>query len=88
MLLLRWEETAMKRLNITLVVEEELLREARAVAARRRTSVNQMVREFLEDLVSRESRRLEALERIRPLLDHPPVHLGLPRPGREELHER
>jgi hypothetical protein len=84
----RREEIAMTRLNMTLVVEEELLREARAVAARRRTSVNQMVREFLEDLVSREGRRLGALERIRPLLDRPSVRLGLPRPGREELHER
>jgi hypothetical protein len=78
----------MKRLNVTLVVDEELLREARAVAARRRTSVNQMVREYLKDLVSRESRRLGALERIQPLLERPAVHLGRPRARREELHER
>lgn len=78
----------MKRLNMTLVVEENLLREARAVAARRRTSVNEMVREFLKDVVSRESRRLAALERIQALLDNPSVHLGEPRPSREELHER
>ena len=36
-----------KRLNVTLVVEEDLLREARAVATQRRTSVNEMVRQFL-----------------------------------------
>ena len=78
----------MKRLNVTLVVEEDLLREAREVAARRRTSVNEMVREFLKDVVSRESRRLAALERIQPLLDRPAVHLGGPRPSRDELHER
>jgi hypothetical protein len=79
---------ATKRLNVTLVVEEDLLREARAVAARRRTSVNEMVREFLQDVVSQESRRLAALERIQPLLDRPSVHLGGPRPARAELHER
>jgi Family of unknown function (DUF6364) len=79
---------AMKRLNLTLVVEEELLREARAVAARRRTSVNEMVREFLEDVVGQEGRRLAAMERIQPLLDRPAVHLGQPRPSRDELHER
>jgi hypothetical protein len=79
---------ATKRLNVTLVVEEDLLREARTVAARRRTSVNEMVRAFLRDLVSQESRRLAALERIQPLLEHPPVHLGGPRPTRDELHER
>lgn len=78
----------MKRLNVTLVVEEELLREARTVAARRRTSVNEMVRGFLKDVVSQESRRLAALERIQHLLDRPPVHLGGSRPSRAELHER
>lgn len=78
----------MKRLNVTLVVEEDLLREARAVAAQRRTSVNEMFRQFLKEVVSEESRRHAALERIQPLLDHPSVHLGAPRPSRDELHER
>lgn len=73
---------------MTLVVEEDLLREARAVAARRRTSVNEMVREFLKDVVSRESRRLAALERIQSLLEEPAVRLGGSRPPRDELHER
>lgn len=77
-----------KRLNVTLVVEEDLLREAREVAARRRTSVNELVRGFLQDVVSRESRRLAALERIQPLLDRPSVHFGGSRPSRDELHER
>ena len=77
-----------KRLNLTLVVEEDLLREARAMAAQRRTSVNDMVREFLKDVVNQESRRLAALERIQPLLDHPAVHLGKSRVSRDELHER
>jgi hypothetical protein len=77
-----------RRLNVTLVVEEDLLREARSVAARRRTSVNELVREFLEEVVSRDSRRLAALERIQALMDHPPVHIGGPRPSRDELHER
>ena len=77
-----------KRLNVTLVVEEDLLREARAVAARRRTSVNEMMREFLRNVVSQESRRLAAWDRIQPLLNHPPVDLGGPRPSRDELHER
>jgi hypothetical protein len=79
---------APKRLNVTLVVEEDLLREARAVAARRRTSVNELVREFLENVVSRDSRRLAALERIQALMDRPAVHIGEPRPSRDELHER
>ncbi|HEX2609988.1 MAG TPA: DUF6364 family protein [Gemmatimonadales bacterium] len=78
----------MARLNVTLAVEEDLLREARAVAARRHTSINEMVRDFLKDLVNQESRRLAAFERIQPLLDRPSVELGEPRPSRDELHER
>ena len=78
----------MKRRNLTLTVDEDLLREARAMAARRRTSVNEMVRGFLRDVVSQESRRLAAWERLQPLLDRHAVHLGRPRPSRDELHER
>jgi len=81
-------EDEMNRLNVTLVVEEDLLLEARALAARRHTSVNEMVRQFLQRVVSQESRRLVALDRIQHLLDRPPVHLGRPRPTRDELHER
>ena len=79
---------AVKRLNVTLVVEEDLLREARAVAAQRHTSINEMVRQFLKEMVSQESRRFAALERIQPLLDRPSVRLGGPLPSRDELHER
>jgi len=78
----------MKWQTLTLVIDEDLLREARAVAERRRISVGQMVREYLQQVVDRESRRRVALESIQPLLDRPPVHLGRPRPSRDKLHER
>ncbi len=78
----------MKRRNLTLAVDEDLLRQARALAARRRISVDKMVRKFLKDVVSQESRRLAAWARIQPLLNHPTVHLRRPRPSRDELHER
>jgi hypothetical protein len=63
---------AMKRPNVTL----------------RRISANEIMRESLKDVVSQESRRLAALERIQPLLDRPSVHLGGSRPARDELNER
>jgi len=78
---------ARKRLNVTLVVDADLLREARAVAARRQTSVNEMVRQFLRGMVSEESRRRAAWERIQPLLERCPVHLGTRRLSRDDLHE-
>ena len=50
--------------NLTLVIEDELLKEARKLAIDSNTSVNQMVREFLESKVNQSSRREEALERL------------------------
>ncbi len=41
--------------NITLAIDEDLLQRARVIAAIRRTSVNEMVREFLRREVSRET---------------------------------
>jgi len=49
--------------NITLAIDEDLLDKARVLAAMRRTSVNAMVREFLDREVRRETadaRRAEA----------------------------
>jgi metal-responsive CopG/Arc/MetJ family transcriptional regulator len=78
----------MKRVNVTLAIEEDLLQEARAVAARSHTSVNEMVRNYLQQVVGKEQRRLAALDRIRGLLARPSVTIGGRLPSRDELHER
>ena len=44
----------MKR-NVTLTVDEDLLREARVVALERQTSVNRLIRDHLAALVQRDS---------------------------------
>ena len=48
--------------NLTLVIDDKLLKEARKLAIDQDTSVNQMVREFLEEKVNQSSRREQALE--------------------------
>jgi len=78
----------MKRQNVTLVVEEDLLKEARIVAARRHTSVNELFRQFLSQLVGQEERRVAAWNRIKGWVDRRPVRIGDRLPGRDELHER
>jgi hypothetical protein len=78
----------MKRLNVTLAIEEELLQEARAVASRHRTSVNELIRKYLQQLVGQEHRRKAALDRIQGLLNQPMVHFEGPLPRRDELHDR
>ena len=50
--------------NLTLVIEDELLKEARKLAIDQNTSVNQMEREFLESKVNQWSRREQARQRL------------------------
>ena len=76
------------RRNITLSMDEELLRRARVLAARRNQSVSALLREELARLVAEDqaydAAREAALERLRR-----GTHLGGgPRSAREELHDR
>jgi metal-responsive CopG/Arc/MetJ family transcriptional regulator len=77
----------MTRQSVTLSIEQDLLEEAHAVAVRRHTSVNEMVRQYLKQVVRQERQRLEAWHDVQRLLDKPPVRLGealLDRGGRHE----
>jgi plasmid stability protein len=77
----------MKR-NITLKLDDELLREARVVAARQRTSVSAFITELLqarlEDEAGYEQARKRALARIRKGYE---FEWSAPA-SRDELHER
>ncbi len=50
--------------NLTLTLDEDLLKAARKAALDRNTSVNQLVREYLEGLVQQSDRRKAALAEI------------------------
>lgn len=78
----------MSKRNLTVTLDEELLLEARVLAARRRTSVNEIVRRHLESVVGEERGRQVAWERIRPLVERPRAVIGGKLPPRDELHER
>ena len=78
----------MNRQSMTLNIEQELLEEAHAVAMRRHTSVTEMVRQFLKQMVRQERQRLEAWHDVQRLLDRPHARLGKGAPGREDRHER
>jgi hypothetical protein len=78
----------MARPRVVLSIEQDLLDEAHAVAVRRHTSVNEMVRQFLKLEVRQERQRLEAWRDVQRMLDKPPVRLGPSLPNRGERHER
>ena len=73
--------------NLTLAIDEDILREARAVALKRETSVNALVREYLRRLAREEGARAEARREILSMIGTFEGSVGS-RVGREELHER
>jgi metal-responsive CopG/Arc/MetJ family transcriptional regulator len=74
--------------NVTIALDESLLREARRIAADRSTTLNAMIREFLEELAQRESRAVKARDRIVDLCRATQAEVGPRTWSRDELHER
>ncbi|RFC62844.1 ribbon-helix-helix protein, CopG family [Fulvimarina endophytica] len=70
--------------NITLAIDEDLLDKVRVLAAVRRTSVNAMVREFLERTVAAETRRDEITQELLRLSRESVADMGEWRPSRED----
>jgi Arc/MetJ-type ribon-helix-helix transcriptional regulator len=77
----------MGKTNVTLTVDEQTLVEARVVAARRQTSVSNLIREHLRLLIEQDRRRHSAWQAVRQLVERPRARVGDRPPAREELHE-
>ncbi len=74
--------------NITLTLDEDVIREAKVIAAKRGSSVSALLRAELERLV-REDRAYDAARQAALRRLQKGSHLGGgPLPSREELHDR
>jgi hypothetical protein len=74
--------------NITLSVEEKVLAAARRYAAEQDTSVNGLVRDFLNRIADSEDRARKARLRIRELSRRSRARAGPITWKRDELHDR
>jgi Family of unknown function (DUF6364) len=74
--------------NVTLVIEKDLLLAARKIALDQRTSVNQLVREYLATLVNESSRRRTARARLKKAFETGLVEVGDRKWSRDSLYER
>ncbi len=74
--------------NLTLTIDEELLRSARKLALDRNTSVNSMVRDYLVKLVAEAGTRQAARADLAQLFQEKPYIMGENTWTRSELHER
>jgi len=75
--------------NLTLQVDDDILRRARKVAIDRNTTVTQMIREFLTSIAERGTMEKElALRRLRATFGKYERDMGKRTWTRESLHER
>ncbi len=74
--------------NLTLTIEEAVLRAARKLALDRNTSVNQMVREYLIGLVSETTRGQAAAKRLRELVKESKAVVGPITWTRDDIYDR
>jgi len=74
--------------NLTLTVDENILKAARKLALDRDTSVNQMVRDYLTNLVQENDRQAAALKNLKKFWRTSKFDIGPITWTREDLHER
>jgi hypothetical protein len=74
--------------NLTIALDEATLRNARKIAAERSTTLNALIRDFLERLNLRESRARQARLRVAELCRESKAEVGERNWTRDELHGR
>ena len=74
--------------NVTIALDETTVREARRIAAERSTTLNGLIRDFLERLTLRESHARRARRRIAEICRRSKAVVGERSWSRDELHER
>lgn len=75
--------------NLTMSIEEDVLKKARRLAVEKNTSVSALVREFLKRLAAKEEQSTEAvIAELRKCFNTSGVVIGPRAWRREDLHER
>lgn len=77
-----------RKRNLTLALDEDLVVKARVVAAKRRTSLTNLVRRSIEELVSGDQLQAQARARLKSRMRNPVLKIGRARWTRDELHDR
>jgi hypothetical protein len=78
---------AIKKQNLTISLDQETIRKARILAARRSTSISGLVAQQIESLIGEQEAYERAKQHALALLEKG-FHLGGKRATRDELHER
>jgi hypothetical protein len=73
--------------NITLAIDDEVLRGARRYAAEHDTTVNALVREYLTGIVDFEKKAAEARKRLVKMSEESEARMGSWKWNRDEIYE-
>ena len=74
--------------NITLSVDDHVLERVRVYAAEHQTTVNALVRHYLERIARSEDRAREAMRELRALSDRSAAEVGPITWRRDDLYDR
>ena len=74
--------------NLTLAIDEQVLREARIEALHRKTTVNKLVAEFLADVAGRRNRQAKAMAALLDMAGKQPIQLEEGSLSRAEIYDR
>ena len=75
--------------NVTMAINEDLLKKARKIAIEKNTTLTALIRKHLESLVEQEEQnRARIVSELVELLDHSNAVIGRKTWNREDLHER
>jgi hypothetical protein len=74
--------------NLTLTIDEEILRAAHKIAQERNTSVDELIREYLRGLAGDAARNQAALARFNELVANSKAEVGPITWTRDDLYDR
>jgi len=74
--------------NLTLSIGDDVLRAARKIAAERETTVNAMVRGFLQELVAKQDRAAKARQDLLEMSEDSEMEIGEITWTRDDLYKR
>jgi predicted transcriptional regulator len=83
-----WEKRSKLMANITLKIDDELLKKARHLAVQKKTSINAIVKEKLNEFVSRDLRRESTLKGLEAFYRKSNARVGDKNWTRDEIYER
>ncbi len=74
--------------NVTLKIDDDLLKKARHIAAEKKVSINAIIREKIEEFVSQDTRKETSLMGLDSFYNRCNAKIGTKTWTRDEIHER